>query len=188
MRLGYEKAKKEVLKKLKSRLNAIKAMEAGKYLSKKHKITAPQVYQVRKADGSLSVQVKGCRLEGELTPEEIVLLPKSESGYSDNTPNAESLYPSTLGAGGREQGISNGVFVPGIDSSAYSRPQMATRMTDTVYKYLPNTQFYVRLLRSSGYPFTITNGGTNVKVRFGSEQEALRFLRHYDLEPGRDAK
>ena len=188
MRIGYERAKKEVLKKLKSRLNAIKAMEAGKYLSKKHKITAPQIYQVRKADGSLSVMVKGCRLEGELTPEEIVLLPTSEAAYGDNTPQAEGLFPSTLDASRKEHGVSNSVFLPGVDATSYSTPQMATRMTDTVYKYLPNTKFYVRLLRSSGYPFTITHGGTNVKVRFSSEQEALTFLRRYDLEPGRDVK
>jgi len=185
MRVGYAKARKEIMSKLKSRLSAIKAMEAGKYLSKKHKITAPQIYQLRKADGSLSIQVKGCRLEGELTPEEIVMLPKYDNPMSD-IGNARGLLPSTTN--GSTQGVSNGVFLPGIDTSNAQTPHMASSMTNTVYKYLPNTEFYIKLLRTSGFPFTVTNGGTNLKIRFGSEHEALTFLSRYDLKPGRDAK
>jgi len=188
MRLGYEKAKTEILKKLKSRLSAIKAMEVGKYLSRKHKITAPQIYQIRKTDGSLSVQVKGCRLEGELSPEEIVLLPKSDTPFYDNTPNANRLLSSSSDREQSQTGVSNGVFLPGIDSTRFNKPKMATSMTDSVYKYLPNTEFYVKLLRSAGFPFTISNGGTNLKVRFASEYEAITFLKRYDLEPGRDMK
>lgn len=189
LRLGYEKAKKEVLSKLKSRLTAIKAMEAGKYLSKKHKITAPQIYQVKKPDGSMSVLVKGCRLEGELTPEEIVLLPKAENIYGDTSgSNADSLLPSTVDPVQGTAGVSNGVFMPGIDANRYDKPALASNMTNTVYKYLPNTEFYTKLLRSSGFPYTMSNGGTNLKVRFSSQQEALTFLKRYDLEPGRDVK
>ena len=189
MRLGYEKAKKEILSKLKGRLNAIKAMEAGKYLSKKHKITAPQIYQVKKPDGSLSVLVKGCRLEGELTPEEIVLLPKAENAYAGvSGANAESLLPSTVETDRDTAGVSDGVFMPGVDTNRYDKPQLASSMTNTVYKYLPNTEFYTKLLRSSGFPYTISNGGTNLKVRFSSEKEALTFMKRYDLEPGRDVK
>lgn len=188
MRIGYEKAKKEVLAKLKNRLTAIKAMEAGKYLSKKHKITAPQIYQVKKPDGSMSVLVKGCRLEGELTPEEIVLLPKAESNYAGiSGANADSILPSTVETGSNK-GVSNGVFMPGIDSNRYDKPALAGSMTNTVYKYLPNTAFYTKLLRSSGFPYTISNGGVNLKVRFSSEREAITFLKRYDLEPGRDVK
>jgi len=189
MRIGYEKAKKEVLAKLKSRLKAIKAMEAGKYLSKKHKITAPQIYQVKKPDGSMSVLVKGCRLEGELTPEEIVLLPKAEESYTGiSGANANSLLPSTVDTSTTDRGVSNGVFMPGVDANRYDKPQLANSMTNTVYKYLPNTNFYTKLLRSSGFPYTISNGGTNLKVRFSSEREAIIFLKRYDLEPGRDVK
>ncbi len=190
MRLGYDKAKKEIMAKLKNRLAAIKAMEAGKYLSKKHKITAPQIYQVKKPDGSMSVLVKGCRLEGELTPEEIVLLPKAENLYASGVEgaNAESLLPSTVDPVQGNKGVSNGVFMPGIDSNRYDKPAMASSMTNTVYKYLPNTEFYTKLLRSSGFPYTISNGGTNLKVRFSSEREAITFLKRYDLEPGRDVK
>jgi len=188
LRLGYEKAKKEVLAKLKSRLSAIKAMGAGKYLSKKHKITAPQIYQVKKPDGSMSVLVKGCRLEGESTPEEIVLLPKAENIYGGASgANADSLLPSTVDAQG-SAGVSNGVFMPGIDANRYDKPALASSMTSTVYKYLPNTEFYTKLLRSSGFPYTMSNGGVNLKVRFSSEREAITFLRRYDLEPGRDVK
>ena len=186
MRLGYDKAKKEIMRKLKSRLASIKAMEAGKYLSRKHKITAPQIYQVRKADGSLSVRVKGCRLEGELTPEEIMMLP-SYGERMDSTANANALLPSTMDTGD-QTGVSNGVFLPGIDPTRQSKPQMASSMTGAVYKYLPNTEFYTRLLRTSGFPFTITNGGTNIKVRFESEYQAITFMKRYDLEPGRDVK
>jgi len=189
MRLGYEKAKKEVLAKLKGRLKAIKAMEAGKYLSKKHKITAPQIYQVKKPDGSMSVLVKGCRLEGELTPEEIVLLPKAEDAYAGlSGANAGSLLPSTVDPVQGTAGVSDGVFMPGVDANRYDKPQLASSMTSTVYKYLPNTEFYTKLLRSSGFPYTISNGGTNLKVRFSSEREAIIFLKRYDLEPGRDVK
>jgi len=189
MRLGYDKAKKELMAKLKSRLTAIKAMEAGKYLSKKHKITAPQIYQVKKPDGSMSVLVKGCRLEGELTPEEIVLLPKAGNLDADaSAANAKSLLPSTVDPVQGTKGVSDGVFMPGIDSNRYDKPAMANSMTNTVYKYLPNTEFYTKLLRSSGFPYTISNGGTNLKVRFSSEREAITFLKRYDLEPGRDVK
>lgn len=185
IRLGYKKAEKELLKKLKSRIDAIKAMEAGKYLSRKHKITAPQIYQVRKPDGSLSIQVRGCRLEGELTPEEIMLLPKSSSPYSQSTQEARGgVSESSSSKNGA--GMSNGVFLPGIDTAQYDKPTMAVNVTDTVYKYLPNTDFYVNELRISGFPFTVTNGGVNLKVRFSSEQEAVIFMRRYGLEPGRD--
>lgn len=189
IRIGYEKAKKEMLLKLKSRLKAIKAMEAGKYLSKKHKITAPQIYQVKKPDGSLSVLVKGCRLEGELTPEEIVLLPKAQESYMGMSgANANSLLPSTVDTNSANRGVSDGVFMPGVDANRYDKPQLASSMTNTVYKYLPNTEFYTKLLRTSGFPYTISNGGVNLKVRFSSEREAITFLRRYDLEPGRDVK
>jgi len=187
MRLGYAKAKKEIMKKLKSRLRTIKAMEAGKYLSKKHKITAPQIYQVRNSDGSLSVQVKGCRLEGELTTEEIVLLPKVEEGYISDAP-ARNLVSSTSMPKEKSVGLSDGVFMPGIDAAQYTKPTMASNVTQAVYKYLPNTSFYVNLLRTSGFPFTVTNGGSHLKVRFSSSSEAIGFLRRYELQPGRDMK
>lgn len=187
MRIGYDKAKKEIMRKLKSRLTSIKAMEAGKYLSRKHRITAPQIYQVRRADGSLSVQIKGCRLEAELTPEEIMLLP-SYTEYADKISNAGGLLPSSVDVENDQKGVSDGVFLPGIDSTRQSNPKMASSMIGAVYKYLPNTEFYIRLLRTSGFPFTITNGGINIKVRFESEHQAITFMKRYALEPGRDVK
>jgi hypothetical protein len=190
LRMGYAKAKKEMMKKLKRRVSSIKAMEAGKYLSRKHKITAPEIYQIRNPDGTLSIKVKGCRLEKELTLEEIVRLPNSPEGAWDNEAiSSDTHMPAQVSSMSHGQtGVSNGVFVPGIDSSRHATPRLVSSATNTHYVYLPNTEFYIGILRMSDVVFTITNGGERIKVRFDSNQQRENFLLRYGLEPGRDVR
>jgi len=190
LRLGYDKAKKEILKKLKKRITAIKAMEAGKYLSKKHKITAPEIYQVKKADGTLAVKVRGCRLEGELTPEEIIQLPSAPSSYTlEGSIQSNTSSPAHMNSNYQQpKGISNGVFSAGIDSYGQEPAKLASKLNGVVYSYFPNTEFYVGILRVSSLPFTVANGGENLKVRFESYRDRDNFIIKYELEAGRDVK
>jgi len=177
-RKGFEAGKKEALKQLKRRLNEIKAMEAGKYLVKEHKITAPKLYQVKQEDGSIKVVVKGCQLEKELTPEEIMMLPKV-----NNIVGSDALSYSTKND---KKAISDSVYLPGVDTKSEipHSPDEANRVT---YLYLPNTEYYKKLLDSAGKPYAISYDG-KIKVLFESNRDKNIFVKEYDLNPGEDYK
>ncbi|VAY88223.1 hypothetical protein MNB_ARC-1_1132 [hydrothermal vent metagenome] len=65
---GLELAK-ESIKKWRDRILAI---EAGKYAIEEEKVTAPEIYVSQSTDGSITMNVTGCKIEKENTPAEII--------------------------------------------------------------------------------------------------------------------
>jgi hypothetical protein len=68
VRKGFNIAK-DALKHWKDRILSI---EAGKYAIEEGKITAPELTSIEKDDGSIKLEVVGCKMERENTPSEIL--------------------------------------------------------------------------------------------------------------------
>jgi hypothetical protein len=90
---GFDHAKKALSKKYKSRMFAL---EAGKYALKKQKVTPPEMYSVEYPDGSVKIDLVGCKMERENTPEEILefyyeheILFKKKKGSSSQVKNKQ---------------------------------------------------------------------------------------------------
>jgi len=174
---GFEAGKKYFLKQLKRRMAKLKAMEAGKYLVKEYKITAPEVFQKKQRDGSIKVVINGCKLEKELTPEEIMMLPSVPNGYKISS---NSTYtPST-----NKPAVSNSVYLPGVDYNE-DIPHTTEEQNDVTYLILPNTQYYKKLLDTAGKPYAISNDD-KIKVIFENQRDKNLFINHYELNAGED--
>ncbi|HHO42405.1 MAG TPA: hypothetical protein ENN12_03495 [Epsilonproteobacteria bacterium] len=190
-RNGYKEGEKEGYKKGLAKAEAaisqykkkIEALESGKYLTKRHKVTPPRVYQQKNEDGTVSVVVKGCSIEKQLTPEEILMLPeieKAESSYNSHAPSGTSSYAKR-----NSHAPSDNIFLPGIDPSDSITPSLGGEDMKVVYKTFPDTEFFRKLFRASGRPFSVI-GGDKIKVIFPSEQEAESFCVRHNLNPGKD--
>lgn len=64
---GYKKAMEAAKDMLLNYKEELKAFEIGKYLVAEHKITAPQIWQVKDDSGSIKISVRGCKIEDELS-------------------------------------------------------------------------------------------------------------------------
>jgi hypothetical protein len=177
-RKGFEAGKKEALKELNKRFAEIKAMEAGKYLVKQYKITAPKVFQKKMSDGSIKVVIDGCKLEKELTPEEIMLLPKMPNGYKVSS-SYGGYNPSVS-----QKAISDSVYLPGVDTED-NIPHGTEEVNDITYLILPNTEYYKKLLDKAGKPFSISADG-KIRVLFQNHRDKMLFINHYELKAGED--
>ena len=177
-RSGYKKAMKHATASLNKYKRKIKALEAGKYLSKRHKITPPRLYQQRGKDGSISVVVKGCAIEKQLSPSEILLLPQTND-YSNTLSRNRPTYSTE-----QKKIISDNVFLPGIDTRN-ERPSLAGAEIKVVYKFFPDTGFYRKLFSASGKPYSVISGD-KIKVIFKSKREADSFCIRHNLQEGRD--
>lgn len=174
---GFEAGKKYFLKQLKKRMASIRAMEAGKYLIKQYKITAPKVFQKKLRDGSIKVVVEGCKLEKELTPEEIMTLPTMPNDYKSS--NTYEYNPNT-----NQKAVSNSVYLPGVDSNE-EIPHGTEEVNNATYLVLPNTTYYKKLLDKEGKPYAIDNNG-KIKVLFENNREKQLFIHNYELHAGED--
>ena len=183
---GFEQGLKTAKKALAKYKKKIEALEAGKYLSKKHKITPPRVYQKKNPDGTVSVVVGGCAIERQLSPQEILMLPEIDT-FTDGGVSVSRAHtsPAYGGQGGGAAMPSDSVFLPGVDGTKSETPSLGGSDIRVVYKFFPDTQFYRKLFRASSRPFSIA-GGDRIKVIFPSEREAEAFCRRHNLKPGRD--
>lgn len=175
--IGYAKAVAANEKSIERYKNYIMSLEAGKYLSKKGKITPPRIYQESRSDGSISVTVRGCNIEGELSPEDILSFP-SYAGEVTQSRSSQSKY--------KEGGKSDSVFLAGIDRKRkISRPEASEDGVRGTFKTFPDTSFYRKLFHASDLIFSIQSD-KQIRVMFKSEQEALGFVRRHRLEEGKD--
>lgn len=169
---GAKKAFEKATRTMGKYEKKIKAMEMGKYLFKKQKITPPRLYQVQKADGSISVVVKGCKLEKQLSPNEILMLPSTE-----NTRGARQEVVERGGDG--TSPVSDSIHLPGVDTKV-SIPTLSGSNASLVYRFYADSTFYRDLFRVAGKPYSIV-GGNKIKVIFKSEDTARRFNLRYKL-------
>lgn len=181
-REGYKKALDEAKKALDEYKNTIHAYEMGKYLARKGKITPPRLYQKRGRNGQFSVIVKGCEVRGELSPADILKLPKY---IGKETVSASSFSDQGVGESSK---FSDGVFLTGIDHrhTPIAKPTTSLKQVNAII--LRDTKFYRDLLRSSGTLFSIEENGGGLKAVFSSPRERDSFIRNYGLEYGKDYK
>lgn len=182
---GYRDALKFAEKKLEEYRAKIKALEQGKYLLSKDKITYPEVYQTTDSKGNIKVVIGGCKIEKPLTPSDIVKLPVIDErvcGDYNALHGDEVHYVDSGKDSENEPSVSNSVFLserPSVDL-----PKKTSDETKIEYRYFPNTQFYRNLLEKAGVIYSIY--GDKLKALFDSREEARRFCRLYRLKENKD--
>lgn len=176
---GYAKGLAKAERAIRQYKRKIEAYEAAKYLSKRHKIAPPKVYQKKNPDGTVSVVVKGCTIEKQLTPEEILMLPETNSVGSGNVYNGSML---SSGAKPQTQSPSDHVFLPGIDSGKEPVAELSGNDIKATYLFFPDTEFYRNLFRVALRPFSVISGN-RLKVIFPSEKDAKAFCVRHGVTP-----
>jgi len=179
-RVGYEEAMKDAKASLDKYSNYIKSLESGKYLSQKGKITPPRIYQEKRADGSISVVVRGCNIEGELSPKDILMFPVTDS-------HSESDASSIGSPSGKPVMPSDSVYLAGVDYSKKSKPTDGMSAKKTTFKTFVDNEFYRKLFRGAGLAFSI-QPNSKIRVMFSSNDEADRFVNRHGLIEGKDYK
>ncbi len=178
-RVGYEEAMKDAKQALLKYKNYIKSLESGKYLSKKGKITPPRIYQEKRADGSISVVVKGCNIEGELSPKDILMFPTLKNGNGGGFSNqAQSGVDSS-------SVVSDSVYLAGVDYKKKSKPTGAKYAKKATFKTFVDNNFYRKLFRGSGLAFSI-QPNSKIRVMFPSNKDAESFMARHGLVQGKD--
>lgn len=182
---GYEKGYKDGLELAKKRLrlysDKIKANESGKYLKEYGgKITNPEIYQIKDGN-SINVIVKGCKIEKQLTPDEIIdleLFPidgddmkfKYYNMTKDNISLFDEQNPTSFSGG-----VTNSVDVFENDNMGYMRDRPSLSNSNTKYVYLPNSNNLRTKLTNLNYTYSIEND--RIKVIYGSEREKDLLLK-----------
>jgi hypothetical protein len=180
---GYKEGYKEALEFSKKQLrlykDKIKALESGKYL-KEHsgKITNPEIYQVKNGD-TIKVIVRGCRIEKQLTPDEIIDLPhypidancNNKFEYHNVEGENKPIFNSDL------KGVTNSVDVMGRDGNGFYSDRASNPYTnENSYYYLENTSTLRKQLDVLNYTYAIEDN--KIKVIFGNENERKSFLEN----------
>jgi len=184
---GYKKGFTDGLELAKKRVrlyaDKIKANESGKYLKEYGgKVTNPEIYQIRDGN-SINVVVKGCKIEKQLTPDEIIdleLYPidgdemkfKYYNMNKDNVALFDEQNPTSMNSSG---GVTNSVDVFENDNMGYMRDRPSLNNSNTKYIYLPNSNNLRTKLTNLNYTYTIEND--KIKVIYGSEREKDLLLK-----------
>lgn len=177
---GYQKGFQQGLELAKKRIRLyekkIKANENGKYLKEYGgKITNPEIYQIR--DGSsISVIVKGCKIEKQLTPDEIIdleLYPMDGDNknfkYYNMNKNNVALFDE------QNPTVTDSADIFSNDNMSYKKERPSLNDKATNYVYLPNSSVLREKLTNLNYSFAIE--GNRVKVVYSSERERDLLLK-----------
>jgi len=177
-KIGYEMGTRDAKKELAKYEKKIKALEVGKYLVKNRMITPPRVYQTRDAEGNIVVKVKGCNIEGQLSSNEIIMLPaygsqESSKEYSGGATAKNADSPS------------DSVFLAGVDRKESSIPKDSLSAKKVTYRVFTDNTFNRKLFRGSGLPFAILPE-KELKVLFKDNRSADDFLQRHGLTSSSD--
>ncbi|CAA6806784.1 MAG: Unknown protein [uncultured Sulfurovum sp.] len=169
---GAKEAYKKAKKSLEKYANKMKANEVGKYLYKEQKITPPRLYQRQDEDGKISVVIEGCKLEQQLSPSEILALPKYGGNETPYQPTQRTSAP-------KRTIMSDNVYLPGVDDDI-SKPTLSGSDAEIAYREYEDTEFHRQLFRVSGKPYAVVSNGS-LKVIFNSSEEAHKFNLRYKI-------
>ncbi|KAB7891292.1 hypothetical protein [Poseidonibacter ostreae] len=173
---GFEQGLELAKKRIRLYAQKIKANENGKYLKEYGgKITNPEIYQIR--DGSnISVIVKGCKIEKQLTPDEIIdleLYPMDGDNkkfkYYNVDKNNTSLFDE------QNPTVSNSADIFSNDNMGYKKSRPSVNNDKSDYIYLPNSSNLRAKLTNLNYSFAIEND--RIKVIYGSIREKDLLLK-----------
>jgi len=184
-KIGFEKASKVFLRKLKKYAQKIKAYESGKKLYREEKITAPRIYQQKLPDGTVRVVVKGCKLHRQLSPEDIFNLPSLGNDYhEDEGGNGESNLD-----GGNNGSVTDNVSLAGVDiEKRKAIPYLPSANKKIVYRTFPSTDFYLSLCRNAKLICSVNNSKGTIRAIFKTKYEADTFMLANGLTAGKDYK
>lgn len=172
---GYRDAIRFAKKQLRLWGTKIRSLESGKYLKEyEGKITNPEIYQI-KSGNEIKVIVRGCRIEKQLTPDEIIDLPiypidangNYRFKYYNIDETARSPFDDTI--------HTNSADVIGRDGNGFYSNRPTNPYTNNAsYYYLDNNRAIRKKLDILNYTYAIENN--RLKVIFSSEDEKNKFL------------
>ena len=177
---GYYRAIKDAKASLDRYKELIKAREAGKYFSKEHKITYPEIYSVKTADG-IRVRVRGCQIDKELTAGDILKAPIVNADFmaGDATDyftlneaerrNAAALHKPT-----------NSVVLVARDQALSEVPLLPGNETKRAKRHYINTAFLRHTLDENNIAYSVTE--KEIHAIFSSEEDAKTFDSKYKLD------
>lgn len=175
---GYEEALAFAKKQMRLYSDKIKALEAGKYLKEYGgKITNPEVYQVKNGN-SVNVIVRGCRIEKQLSPDEIIDLPHYPiDANCNNTFKYHNVEGDTNPIFNTNVNTGNSADVLSRDGNGfYSQRSSNPYSNNNSYYYLDNTSTLRNQLDILNYTYTIEDN--KIKVIFSNENERSTFLKN----------
>lgn len=181
---GYKTGYSDALNYAQARLlkykDKIEAIEYGKYLTQKGKISAPELYQVYDESGNVEISVMGCRIERPLSPDEIISLPTLAQQHYYNQNMRSSMEYGGMKGKPIENGQlpNNSVDISLRDQSLFSG-EMKTPDKDKAvyYYYIENNNFYRNKLDKMNYIYSVK--GDKIKVIFPTRDEMEAFKRTF---------
>jgi hypothetical protein len=125
---GYHKATQDFKEKvLVNYANRIKAIEAGKYLTKEGKITYPKVFRIKDGSG-YKVHIEAPVVEKEFTEKDLFMLPAIETTIT---------LPSSTETSGQEDIPANGFAIPSRDDVKFGRDSAPEVRKERVVAHIP---------------------------------------------------
>ena len=173
---GYRDALRFAKKQLRLWAKTIKAYEAGKYLKEyDKKITNPAIYQSKQGN-TVKVIVRGCRIERQLSPDEILELPMYPI---DTTGNGKFDYTnmdaSDVNIFDKDTFTNSGDIVARDGDGFYSSRPTNPFTNNASFLYFPNTEQNRKKLTVLNYNYTIEDN--KIKVIFRSKEERQFFIQ-----------
>lgn len=178
-KLGYKQGYAEALEFAKKQLRLyaqkIKAYESGKYL-KEHegKITNPEIYQIKNGN-EIKVIVRGCRIEKQLTPDEIINLPHYPiDGVGNPSFSYTNMDESNAPLFGESIPTDSADIIARDGNGFYGDRGSNPYLNDGSYYYLENSQAMRKQLSVLNYTYAIEDN--KIKVIFSNENEKKSFM------------
>ena len=159
---GYKQAVKDFKTILKAYKDDIRALELGKYLTKKGYITYPRLWRVVKGDGTIEYKITGCRIEKTRNLEDIIRNPFVVPLVSQKRIKEVKEASNRL------------VSIP-------NTPLPQKGYTARVY-IIPLSSDKITLLNNLGIPYEVDSEKNEVKAIFFSKEEAINFCKRYKCE------
>jgi len=171
---GYRDAIKDALKILYKYKNKMEAIESGKYLLKEGKITYPQVFKIRKPDGSYQIVITKPLVEEKLNVNDLVKIPTLNQNYNislDLTDSSsEIIEKSNLSDYPNSFHLQNEKYYV---KTPFKRAKSLNYETCLTFPKLPKVK---KILIASGKPFVEEKDG--YKIYFNNPKEKISFCKN----------
>ena len=175
---GYAKAVKDALMALKRYEKLIQAREAGKYLSSENKLSSPEVYSIKTANG-LQVKVRGCKIEKELTPADILRAPIANAKmFSEGDVD---IYNETQGQNASDGSLAatNSVVINKRDTIQSEIPILPGNETHRAKRVYNNTPTIRKALDANNIVYSVSD--KKIRAVFSSNSSAENFEKAFKL-------
>jgi len=173
-KVGYQTAMKDALMALNRYKTLIQAREAGKYISSENKVTMPEVYSVKTHNG-LQIRIRGCRIEKELTAEDILRAPLVKASALGNG----SFDPYEKSNMKKKSTVTNSVSAVEDDIAKSEIPMLPGNETKRSKRVYDNTATMRQILDKNNILYSVSD--KNIIAVFSSNTSAEDFEKEYKL-------